>query len=103
MCGACGLLANGSDWLDRADDVQPGRSRLTALAERQRRIALVNRLLEITGVRIREQGRQLVVRGPTGRTMIVTDLAHVWAAVDVLGGPLLDPLDETFLRRVSAE
>jgi hypothetical protein len=92
MCGACGILNGGPDWLDRADGAAGPR-----LAERQRRIALVNRLLAPTGTRLTEQGRQLIVRGPTGRTKLVTDLAHVWAAADLVGPIGVDPLDEDFL------
>ena len=70
---------------------------MTRLAERQRRIALVNRLLARSGVRLSEQGRQLIVQSRTGRTKLVTDLAHVWAAADLLGRAGMDPLDEDFL------
>lgn len=99
MCGACGILGAGPDWLDRADgpDGIGAPAGLTRLAERQRRIALVNRLLAPSRTRLSEQGRQLIVRGPTGRTKIVTDLAHVWSAADLVGRAHMDPLDEGFL------
>jgi hypothetical protein len=92
MCGACGILGGGPDWLDRADGAARPR-----LAERQRRIELVNRLLAPSRARLSQQGRQLIVRGPTGQTKLVTDLAHVWAAADVVGPVGMDPLDENFL------
>ena len=74
----------------------------TRLAERQRRIALVNRLLAAGGVRLNEQGGQLIVRSATGRAKLVTDLAHVWAAADLLGRKEVDPLDEAFLTTLQA-
>jgi len=99
MCGACGILGGGPDWIDRVENPNGVGAAvgLTRLAERQRRIALVNRLLARSGVRLSEQGRQLIVQSRTGRTKLVTDLAHVWAAADLLGRTGVDPLDERFL------
>ena len=99
MCGACGILGGGPDWVDRVDNPNGvgAAAGLTRLAERQRRIALVNRLLASSSVRLSEQGRQLIVQSRTGRTKLVTDLAHVWAAADLLGRTGMDPLDEDFL------
>lgn len=94
MCGACGILQNGQDWTEgfgsreEAATLPPDRR----LAERRRRMALINELLASTGVRLREQGRQLVLSGPTGATAVVTDLAHVWREADRLGRGEADPL-----------
>jgi hypothetical protein len=63
------------------------------LAERRRRITLINMLLEGSGVKLTEHARQLIVRGPTGTTRLVTELAHVWRAADELGRQKVDPLD----------
>ena len=103
MCGACGILGGGPDWAERVGGREtPGASGRTRLAERQRRIALVNRLLGAGGVRLNEQGSQLIVRSATGRAKLVTDLAHVWAAADLLGRKEVDPLDEAFLTTLQA-
>lgn len=91
MCSACGILQNGSDWIEGvAGEGVPQHRRL---AERRRRMALVNMLLDGSGVRLGEHGRQLVVRSATGSTRLVTDLAHVWRAADELGRRRVDPLD----------
>lgn len=95
MCGACGILQNGHDWTEgfgvgaRADELAPH----LRLAERRRRLSLVNVLLVPTGVQLREQGRQMVLRGTTGRAAVVTDLAHVWREADRIGWTEADPLD----------
>lgn len=89
MCGACGILAGTPDWADRAA-AAAGPARLR---ERQRRIALVNGLLAPCGVRLREFGGRLVLQSATGRTRIVTELAHVWRAADEIGRAPVDPLD----------
>jgi len=91
MCSACGILRGGVDWIEGViDDQQAPHKRL---AERRRRMVLVNMLLEDSGVRLGEHGRQLVVRGPTGATRLVTELAHVWRSADELGRRKVDPLD----------
>jgi hypothetical protein len=91
MCGACGILQGGFDWIDghgEADAAPHER-----LAERRRRLALVNMLLEGSGVSLGEHGRQLVLRSATGTTRLVGDLAHVWRAADEIGRRPADPLD----------
>jgi hypothetical protein len=103
MCGACGILGGGPDWMDPIGHAAAyGGLGRTRLAERQRRLALANRLLAASGVRLTEQGRQIVVRSATGRSRIATDLVHVWAAADSLGRRPFDPLDETFLASLGA-
>ena len=91
MCSACGILRGGIDWTEAVD----GNKQLPhqRLAERRRRMALVNMLLEGSGVSLGEHGRQLVVRGPTGATRLVTELSHVWRSADELGRRVVDVLD----------
>ena len=99
MCGACGVLAGGPDWLDRTGnpDGIGAAEHETRIAERQRRIRMVNRLLAPTGARLGDFGGKLVLRGPTGQTRIVDDLAHVWLAADAIGLHPVDPLDDGFI------
>lgn len=88
MCGACGILGGTPDWVEGA-----GRAAgASKIAERQRRIALVNGLLVTTGVRLRDFGGRLVLQSSTGRTRIVSDLAHVWKAAEEIGRRPVDPL-----------
>lgn len=88
MCSACGILAGTPDWVDGAE-AATGAARL---AERQRRIRLANSLLAPAGVRLRDFGGRLVLQSSTGRTRIVSDLAHVWKAADEIGRRPIDPL-----------
>ena len=91
MCSACGILQNGFDWIEGVGGGElPPHQRL---AERRRRIMLVNMMLKGTGVRLTEHGRSLVVRSQTGTARLVTDLAHVWRAADEIGRSPADPLD----------
>ena len=88
MCSACGVLAGTPDWTEGGSERAANK-----LAERQRRIRLVNRLLEPSGVRLRDFGVRLVLQSATGRTRIVADLAHVWRAADEIGRRPVDPLE----------
>jgi hypothetical protein len=100
MCGACGILGGGPDWLDRVDNpggVPPGEG-LTRVAERQRRVALVNTLLAPKSLRVRDFGRQMILTGATGRTHMISDLKHVWLLADQLVEGGIDPLDPTTMR-----
>lgn len=98
MCGACGVLGGGPDWIDRVDnrDGIGHRAGLTRGAERQRRLHLVNLLLKANRSQVVDCGA-LVLRGPTGRSEIVDSLAHVWTAVERIGQEAVDPLDERVL------
>lgn len=86
MCGACGVLQGGPEWLECAGLSAP------RMAERQKRLKLVNRMLAASGTRVSESGGKLVLRNMTGATRIVDDLAHVWRAVDEIGRKPVDPL-----------
>ena len=95
MCGACAVLGSAPDWVDRVGNPEGvGHSEnLTRIAERQRRVGLVNLLLEPTRMKLLDLGNNLSLRGPTGRVEIVDGLAHVWATADRLSDQLVDPLD----------
>ena len=94
MCGACGVLGGPQDWIERAGrGIRADGSRAsTPLGERQRRIALINEMLKPTSVCLQDFGGRLVLRSSTGRTRIVSDLAHVWRAADEIGRRPVDPL-----------
>ena len=100
MCGACGILSGGPDWIDRVDnpDGVGHKQSLTRAAERQRRIHLVNLMLQADRSQVVDLGNLMVLRGPTGRSEVVSSLMHVWAAVDRVGGRPIDPLDYSLLQ-----
>lgn len=93
MCGACGILRNESDWTEGFGSTSAQSSGADRLAERRRRIALVNELLSHSGLKLREQGRQLVLSSLTGKSTVVTSLSHVWREADRIGRQPPDPLD----------
>jgi len=98
MCAACGVLGGGPDWLDRTESSGSGAA--ASGPERQRRIALVNLLLEAPRLRLRPFGPHMVIASATGRAEIVDDLRHVWAQADRMSSYAVDPLDPVFLERL---
>jgi hypothetical protein len=100
MCGACGVLGGGPDWIDRVDnrDGVGHKAGLTRRAERQRRVHLVNLLLRPGRSQVADLGSTMVLRGPTGRSEVVDSLTHVWTAVERIGMAAVDPLDERLLQ-----
>lgn len=86
MCSACGVLQGGPEWLECAGLDAP------RMAERHKRLKLVNKMLESSGTKVSESSGRLVLRNMTGATRIVDDLAHVWRAVDEIGRRPVDPL-----------
>jgi hypothetical protein len=104
MCGACGVISGGPDWIDRVNnpDGVGHKEDLTYGAERQRRIHLVNLLLLGNGSKVVDLGSITMLQGPTGRGEVVSTLTHVWSAVDRVGSHRIDPLDRSFLNLLAA-
>ncbi|MDB5522979.1 MAG: hypothetical protein JWM58_742 [Rhizobium sp.] len=86
MCGACGVLQGGPEWLECAAIEGP------RLAARQKRLRHVNRMLAATGTKVSESSGGMIVRSLTGATRVVDDLSHVWLAAAEIGRKTVDPL-----------
>ena len=106
MCGLCGVLGAEVHWSDAAARPEafprragaPGGSTPTRRQERQRRIALANRILVHYGLKLADfEGQSYVLRGATGRQEVVPHLAGLWAAAERLAGRPCDPLDEAVI------
>ena len=99
MCGACGILAGGPEWIERIGNPERigDAGDMTRIAQRQRRIALANMLLRSSGIHLIEVNGSLMLRGPTGRHEIVDTLRHVWSAADRLTDQRIDVLDADFM------
>jgi hypothetical protein len=95
MCGACAVLNNAPDWVDRVGNPEGigHGDNLTRGAERHCRVAFINLLLRPTRMKLFDLGNNLSLQSPTGRVEIVEGLAHVWAAADRLSSRPVDPLD----------
>jgi hypothetical protein len=93
MCAACGVIGDGPDWIDQGE----GAGGASRVALRHQRLRLVDLFLRTRRIRLEDAGAAIVLRGPTGRSEVVANLAHVWAAVERLGLDPVDPLDDAFL------
>jgi hypothetical protein len=107
MCALCGSLGGDAHWTDvvaregvftRNDD--PARRR----QERARCVQVANRVLKLYGLRLSDwQGASFLLATFTGKSEMVGDLGHLWAAAEQLTGCSCDPLDPEFLARLDAD
>jgi hypothetical protein len=104
MCSLCGVLGGSDHWADAA--ARPGvytraADPITRRRERANRVRIANQVLALFGLRLSDwQGTSYLLATLTGKTEIVDDLAHLWAAAERLTGRPCDPLDETLLTRL---
>jgi hypothetical protein len=100
MCGLCGIVGTVPHWSDGVPGPStpdtPSRRR-----ERQERVRGLNRVLRPFGLAASDwQGSAYVLATQTGRTEIVSDVAHLWQAAAKLRGSACDPLDSNLLDRL---
>jgi hypothetical protein len=107
MCALCGVLGGAEHWTDAV--VRPGVfSRNTDAASRRRerisQAAAANRILKHYRVSLTDwQGTAFVLSGATGKTEIVDNLGHLWAAAERLTGKPCDPLDAELITVLERE
>src|SRR5438445_12511552 len=107
MCSLCGILGANEHWADAAAregvytrNADPMRRR----RERADRVRLANRVLALYGMRLSDwQGASFLLSTFTGKSEIVGDLGHLWAAAERLAGRTCDPLDPELLARLDAD
>jgi hypothetical protein len=106
MCALCGVLGGGGHWTDAA--ARPGIftrnvDALQRRRERINRVASARTVLSFYGLTLTDwQASSFLLSTRTGKTEIVDDLAHLWAAVEKLTGRPCDPLDPKLLERLEA-
>ena len=102
MCGLCGIFSEDAHWASRLDagvgrpdeagnpHVGPAVRRLA----RARRIAVLNRMLAGSHVRVSDwQGSHYRLEGATGKTELVDGLGLLWPAIERMRGRPFDPLE----------
>jgi len=106
MCALCGVLGGSGDWTDAA--ARPGVcTRNVGSLERRRerinRVACAQRVLGFYGLTLSDwQAASFVLSTLTGKTEIVDNLTHLWAAAEKLTGRPCDPLDPQLIERLEA-
>jgi hypothetical protein len=101
MCALCGALGASRHWTDAppepslsARDAEATRRR----RERMRRVAAANRVLRHYHMTLADwQGSAFTLSTSTGKTEMVENLSHLWAAAERLIGRRCDPLDDALL------
>jgi hypothetical protein len=97
MCALCGLLGGQGHWTDpvQRDGVY---IRATDAAERRRerrlRVAEANAIFQPFGLALEDWlGDSYILRGRTGRSEIVSEIAALWSTAEKMAGKAIDPLD----------
>ncbi|MFM9881915.1 MAG: hypothetical protein ACKVQT_02715 [Burkholderiales bacterium] len=107
MCGLCGILGGAGHWTDSraAPEAFVGREQThTSARERLDRSALVNQVLRHYRLSLKPwSASSYVLRGGTGKTVLVESLSQMWAAAEAMTGLELDPLDESLLGDLAAQ
>jgi hypothetical protein len=107
MCALCGILGASDHWADAVprpgvftrNTDGPARRR-----ERMHRAVAANRVLKHYGMTLVDwQGSSFVLSTATGKTEMVDNLSHLWAAAERLIGRSCDPLEEDLIARLETE
>ena len=101
MCALCGVLGGDGHWTDAAArpgaftrNVYPQQRR----RERLRRVACAQKVLGFYRLTLSDwQASSFILSTRTGKTEIVDNLTHLWAAAETLTGRPCDPLDPRLL------
>jgi hypothetical protein len=107
MCALCGVLGGSDHWTDAV--ARPGIfTRNTDAASRRRerahRVAATNHVLKHYRMTLADwQGASFILSTATGKSEIVDNLSHLWAAAERLLGRPCDPLDEELVARLESE
>jgi hypothetical protein len=106
MCSLCGVLGGNEHWADaaaREGIYTRNADPMLRRRERAARVRPANRVLKLYGMRVSDwQGASFLLSTLTGKSEIVEDLGHLWAAAEKLSGRLCDPLAPDFLTRLEA-
>ena len=107
MCALCGVLGGDGHWTDAA--ARPGVftrnvGSLQRRRERINRVACAQTVLGFYGLTLSDwQASSFVLSTRTGKTEMVDNLTHLWAAAEKLIGRPCDPLDPRLLDWLEAQ
>ncbi|MGE3711882.1 MAG: hypothetical protein AB7G35_19735 [Hyphomicrobiaceae bacterium] len=72
--------------------------KVTLRAERASRVRLLNRILAVSSLSVRDWGgNSYVLSNASGKTRNIYGLSALWSAADEIGGSTCDPLDPIFV------
>jgi hypothetical protein len=103
MCSLCAALGASRHWTDAAghDGFRARGGKVTVRAEREQRVAILNRILNARGLTIADWGgNSFILEDQTGRRRNIYNLAGIWAQVHDLSGEAMDPLEPALLAAI---
>ena len=107
MCSLCGIFGSNGHWTDAA--ARPGVftrnvDPLQRRRERAQRVDCARRVLACYGLTLSDwQASSFLLSTATGKTELIEDLGHLWAAAERLSGRHCDPLDPELIMRLEGE
>jgi hypothetical protein len=107
MCSLCAVLGGSGHWTDAAARSGVFTRNVDALQrrrERAHRVACASKVLSYYGLTLSDwQASSFLLSTATGKTELVEDLGHLWAAAERLLGRNCDPLDPDLIYRLEGE
>lgn len=104
MCSLCAGLGGSRYWTDAAgqDAFRRHGRKVTLRSEREERVRLLDRVLGVYGVTIKDWGgNSYLLEDSQGRRQNVYNLAGIWEVLDRMTGRPCDPLDPVLLEHLS--
>lgn len=96
MCEVCAVFGIGDHWTEAAklaDGMFPAPSIQRHRRDRRQRIALINRILQPSGLAcIDWDGEAFALEDRSGRRVIAPSLPEIWREAERLSGRTFDPL-----------
>jgi hypothetical protein len=107
MCALCGVLGGAEHWTAaaaRPGIFTPNTDAASGRRERIGQVTAANAVLKHYRVSLADwQGTAFILSTATGKTEIVDNLGHLWAAAERLTGRLCDPLDAALITAMEGE
>jgi hypothetical protein len=97
MCGLCGAFGAADHW---ADGLASGAA--SPSAERRRRAAAANRILDCYGLRLTEWANRFTLVSRTGKSAVVDNFGGLWIEAEKISGRACDPLDPAIIAKMEA-
>ena len=106
MCGLCAALGGSRFWTDTAGQrefAMEGRP-VSLMLERSDRVALLNVVLSIMGIRAADWGgSSYALENSAGNTRNAYNLMEIWEKADELSSRPVDPIDPQIIQQLAHE
>jgi len=100
--GLCGVLGPEDHWSDASGELEHFSEGETRLSHRSYQLQILNSILSQNGFSASDwQGTSYLVSNGKGSTEIASHVSAVWSVVDNISKEKFDPLNKSFLEKIS--